>query len=69
MSAGSSDACLSTGYMLWLRSVSSSKTLNSRLPHWAGWVSMEGNKVSAVTDWPESSTVKELQGFLGFANI
>lgn len=30
---------------------------------------MERNKVSAVTDWPESSTVKELQGFLGFANI
>lgn len=32
-------------------------------------VKMEDKKVSAVRDWPEPKTVKELQGFLGFSNF
>lgn len=32
-------------------------------------VTMEGAKVAVVTEWPEPTTVKELQRFLGFANF
>ncbi len=32
-------------------------------------VEMDDSKVRAVTDWPQSTTVKELQRFLGFANF
>ncbi|KAK3567221.1 hypothetical protein QTP86_014214 [Hemibagrus guttatus] len=32
-------------------------------------VEMDQTKVKAVTEWPEPTTVKELQQFLGFANI
>ena len=32
-------------------------------------VSMDSNKVAAVTNWPRPKTVKEVQSFLGFANF
>ncbi len=32
-------------------------------------VEMDDSKVRAVTDWPQPTTVKELQRFLGFANF
>ncbi|KAL0152968.1 hypothetical protein M9458_051721 [Cirrhinus mrigala] len=32
-------------------------------------VKMDSTKVQAVTDWPQPSTIKELQRFLGFANF
>ncbi|KAK3561116.1 hypothetical protein QTP86_028309, partial [Hemibagrus guttatus] len=32
-------------------------------------VEMDTNKVRAVSEWPASSTIKELQWFLGFANF
>ncbi len=32
-------------------------------------VKMDGLKVQAVTEWPQPTTVKELQRFLGFANF
>lgn len=32
-------------------------------------VEMDQNKVKAVADWPEPTTIKELQWFLGFANF
>ncbi|KAI2645745.1 Transposon Tf2-9 polyprotein [Labeo rohita] len=32
-------------------------------------VRMDATKVQAVTDWPQPSTLKELQRFLGFANF
>ncbi|KAL0152240.1 hypothetical protein M9458_051963 [Cirrhinus mrigala] len=32
-------------------------------------VRMDATKVQAVTDWPQPSTIKELQRFLGFANF
>ncbi|KAI2646332.1 Transposon Tf2-9 polyprotein [Labeo rohita] len=32
-------------------------------------VKMDPSKVQAVTDWPQPTTVKELQRFLGFANF
>ncbi|KAL0165801.1 hypothetical protein M9458_037645 [Cirrhinus mrigala] len=32
-------------------------------------VKMDSTKVQAVTDWPQPTTVKELQRFLGFANF
>lgn len=35
----------------------------------ADGVSMDRNTVAAVTNWPEPSTVKELQQFMGFANF
>lgn len=34
-----------------------------------GDVPMDDNKVKAVKEWPEPTTVKELQRFLGFANF
>ncbi|KAI2643996.1 Transposon Tf2-6 polyprotein [Labeo rohita] len=32
-------------------------------------VKMDSSKVQAVTDWPQPTTIKELQRFLGFANF
>ncbi|KAL0199172.1 hypothetical protein M9458_007712, partial [Cirrhinus mrigala] len=32
-------------------------------------VKMDSSKIQAVTDWPQPSTIKELQRFLGFANF
>ncbi|GAA5867358.1 hypothetical protein JCM5353_008820, partial [Sporobolomyces roseus] len=32
-------------------------------------VSMDSSKVSAIREWPQPSTVKEVQSFLGFANF
>ncbi|KAL0164283.1 hypothetical protein M9458_040036 [Cirrhinus mrigala] len=32
-------------------------------------VKMDSTKVQAVTDWPQPTTIKELQRFLGFANF
>lgn len=35
----------------------------------AGSVQMDPAKTRAVADWPQPSTLKELQSFLGFANF
>ena len=35
----------------------------------AGSVRMEASKIKGVTDWPQPTTLKELQRFLGFANF
>lgn len=34
-----------------------------------GGVEMDQSKVSAITAWPEPSTIKDLKWFLGFANF
>ena len=30
---------------------------------------MDPNKITAIRDWPQPMTVKEVQAFLGFANF
>ena len=35
----------------------------------AGSVSMDPSKVKVMVDWPQPTTLKELQWFLGFANL
>ena len=34
-----------------------------------GELGMDPNKVTAIQEWPEPKTVKEVQAFLGFANF
>uniref|UniRef100_A0A1A7Z1B0 ribonuclease H n=1 Tax=Iconisemion striatum TaxID=60296 RepID=A0A1A7Z1B0_9TELE len=35
----------------------------------AGRISMDPQKVTAITEWPVPTTIKQLQSFLGFANF
>ena len=32
-------------------------------------IKMDPNKITAIRDWPQPTTVKEVQAFLGFANF